>query len=177
MPKPPRGGFGGRFAVILSGELIQSLFHFVLNIALVRTLSQQDYGFFAIIFVCGAIALTYARAGVAVPATSFIARAQGRLSERAFDALFGTAAFVLCVAIMLIVSVVLLPVVGAARGLPAPSSRSTPSGATSGSFCWRGRRLASPGSATSSMQTVGIGSILYCTSGWTMSRPRMPSSP
>ncbi len=41
VPKPPRGGFGGRFAVILSGELIQSLFHFVLNIALVRTLSQR----------------------------------------------------------------------------------------------------------------------------------------
>ncbi len=108
-----RGGFGGRFAVVLSGELIQSLFHFVLNIALVRSLSQQDYGFFAIIFVCGAIALTYARAGVAVPATSFIARAQGRLSERAFDALFGTAAFVLCLAIMLIVSLALLPIIGA----------------------------------------------------------------
>ena len=108
-----RGGFGGRFAVVLSGELIQSLFHFVLNIALVRSLSQQDYGFFAIIFVCGAIALTYARAGVAVPATSFIARARGRLSERAFDALFGTAAFLLCLAIMLVVSLALLPVIGA----------------------------------------------------------------
>lgn len=37
-----RAGLSGRFAVILSGELIQSLFHFALNILLVRELGAQD---------------------------------------------------------------------------------------------------------------------------------------
>jgi O-antigen/teichoic acid export membrane protein len=164
-PSAARGGFGGRFAVVLSGELIQSLFHFVLNIALVRTLSQQDYGFFAIIFVVGAIALTYARAGVAVPATTFIARAQGRLSERAFDALFGTAAFVLALAVMLVVSMALLPIIGAGAWA---------AGSFVALYAFRSYQrivlLARKAPRIAGLSdlvyaAVGIGSILYCTLG------------
>jgi hypothetical protein len=60
---------GSRFAVILSGELVQSLFHFMLNIVLVRELGARDYGLFAIVFTVGAVGVTYIRALVAVPAT------------------------------------------------------------------------------------------------------------
>ncbi len=107
-PAPAQGSnFGGRFAVILSGEVIQSLFHFVLNIALVRALSQQDYGYFAIIFVCGAIGITYIRAAVAVPATSFLARARTEKAARAYDALFGTAALLVACAMTALLCLVL----------------------------------------------------------------------
>ncbi len=107
------GGFGSRFAVILSGELVQALFHFVLNIALVRSLSQQDYGLFAMVFVCGAVAITYIRSVVAVPATMFIARMVGRPGAKAFDSVFGTAALAMSLGLGLIATAALFPVMGA----------------------------------------------------------------
>lgn len=106
-------GFGSRFAVILSGELVQALFHFVLNIVLVRMLSQQDYGLFAMVFVCGAVGITYIRAVVAVPATLFIARSFGRPGARAYDSVFGTGALAMSLGLGLVAAAALFPVMGA----------------------------------------------------------------
>lgn len=114
----PRGGFGSRFALILSGELVQALFHFVLNIVLVRVLSQADYGLFAMVFVCGAVGITYIRAVVAVPATMFIAPCHGRPAARAYDSLFGTGAVALSLASGGLAAACLVPALGAA-GLAA----------------------------------------------------------
>lgn len=118
-PPAARGGFGGRFAVILSGELIQSLFHFALNIALVRILSQHDYGLFAIVFTGGAVGLAYIRALVAVPATLHIARSLGRPAERGYDVVFGSGALALCLGMAALALALLIPVMGVAGALGA----------------------------------------------------------
>ena len=78
--------------MILSGELIQSLFHFVLNILLVRELDAHDYGLFAIVFTVGAVGITYIRALVAVPATLHLARSLGRPAALGYDVMFGSGA-------------------------------------------------------------------------------------
>ncbi len=111
-PTVARAGFGGRFAVILSGELIQSLFHFVLNIVLVRTLTQHDYGLFAIVFTSGAVGLAYIRALVAVPATLFLARSLGRPAERGYDVVFGSGALVVALGMALLAVALLVPAMG-----------------------------------------------------------------
>lgn len=102
----------GRFAIILSGELLQSLFHFGLNILLVRELSAHDYGLFAIVFTVGAVGITYIRALVAVPATLHLARSLGRPAARGYDVMFGSGAALVSVAMALAVGVALVPVIG-----------------------------------------------------------------
>ncbi|WP_375457164.1 lipopolysaccharide biosynthesis protein [uncultured Methylobacterium sp.] len=111
---PDLGRFGRRFAVILSGELIQSLFHFVLNIALVRELGTHDYGLFAIVFTVGAVGVTYIRALVAVPATLFLARSLGRPAERGYAVVFGSGAALIALVMAAAVAVLLAPAIGLA---------------------------------------------------------------
>ncbi|CAA2158024.1 hypothetical protein MBRA_03371 [Methylobacterium brachiatum] len=107
-----RAGLSGRFAVILSGELIQSLFHFALNILLVRELGAHDYGLFAIVFTVGAVGITYIRALVAVPATLHLARSLGRPAALGYDVMFGSGAALVSVLMALATSVALIPVIG-----------------------------------------------------------------
>ena len=111
---PDFGRFVRRFAVILSGELIQSLFHFVLNIVLVRELGAHGYGLFAIVFTIGAVGVTYIRALVAVPATLFLSRSLGRPAERGHDAVFGSGATAIALLMAAAVSVGLAPAIGGA---------------------------------------------------------------
>ena len=54
------------FALSLGGEGVQSGFHFILNLALIRLLSPYDFGIFAIAFVIGGIAIAYGNALVTV---------------------------------------------------------------------------------------------------------------
>ena len=107
-----RAGLSGRFAVILSGELIQSLFHFALNILLVRELGAHDYGLFAIVFTVGAVGITYIRALVAVPATLHLARSLGRPAALGYDVMFGSGAALVSVLMALATIVALVPVIG-----------------------------------------------------------------
>lgn len=109
-PKP--GGLSARFAVILSGELIQSLFHFAVNVALVRELSAHDYGLFAIVFTVGGIGITYIRSMVAVPATLFLSRSLGRAAELGHDATFGAAATLVATGMGALVAAFLVPELG-----------------------------------------------------------------
>ena len=101
-----------RFALVLSGELIQSLFHFVLNILLVRELSTRDYGLFAIVFTVGAVGITYIRALVAVPATLHLTRSFGRPAARGYDVMFGSGAALVSTLMALAVGLALVPVIG-----------------------------------------------------------------
>lgn len=105
-------GFGGRFAVVLSGELVQSVFHFVLNIVLVRTLSAYDYGLFAMVFTAGAVGIAYVRATAAVPATLKIAHSLGRPAARGYDVLFGSVAVMTTLALGALATAALWPVIG-----------------------------------------------------------------
>jgi O-antigen/teichoic acid export membrane protein len=101
-----------RFGLILSGELIQSLFHFVLNIVLVRELSAHDYGLFAIVFAIGAVGITYVRALVAVPATLLLTRSHGRPAARGYNVMFGSGGAVVSALMAAFVTVALVPVIG-----------------------------------------------------------------
>jgi O-antigen/teichoic acid export membrane protein len=63
---------GGRYLSRLAGEGVQSVFHFTLNIVLIRTLSPYDYGAFSIIFMIAATAVLFSDALFAIPATVYI---------------------------------------------------------------------------------------------------------
>ena len=91
--------FARRFALMLSGEVMQSIFHFAFNIWLVQALSARDYGIFAAVLLIGGLALTYVRALVGVPASLFIPPALGRRAALALDVSFGSAALALSVLI------------------------------------------------------------------------------
>jgi O-antigen/teichoic acid export membrane protein len=93
---------GRNFLLSLSGEGVQSGFHFVLNLLLIRVLPAYDFGVFAIVFVLGGISLTYGNALISVPATIELARQK---SARAFDYLdvvFGSVALLISIAIAIV---------------------------------------------------------------------------
>lgn len=104
--------FGSRFAMILSGEMIQSLFHFVLNVLLARKLSAHDYGLFAIVFTLGAVGVTYIRALMAVPATLYLARSLGRPAARGYAVMFGAGAAAVSGIMAFLVGTALVPMIG-----------------------------------------------------------------
>lgn len=102
-----------RFALMLGGEVLQSLFHLGLNLALVRALSAHDYGLFAMVFGIGAIALTFVRAVAGVPAATFIPQARSAEAARADAVSFGTGAVVASLALGLVTALAFAPFVGA----------------------------------------------------------------
>ena len=91
----PQFGFIKRFVGMVSGEAMQSAFHFALNVALVQIMSAADYGVFAIILVIGGVGLTYIRAFCAMPVSIWIGRSRSRSRALAYDVSFGSAALVL----------------------------------------------------------------------------------
>ncbi|KOX51264.1 membrane protein, partial [Streptomyces purpurogeneiscleroticus] len=98
--------------MILSGEMIQSLFHFVLNVLLARKLGAHDYGLFAIVFTLGAVGVTYIRALMAVPATLYLARSLGRPAARGYAVMFGSGAAAVSGIMAFLVGTALVPVIG-----------------------------------------------------------------
>jgi O-antigen/teichoic acid export membrane protein len=85
-----------RYLLSLSGEWLQSGFHFILNLVLIRLLSAYDYGVFAIIFILGGIALTYGNALVSVPATVHIPRLKSAGAVNFQDVVLGSVALAIC---------------------------------------------------------------------------------
>lgn len=106
VPAPWRA-IGGRFALTLGGEIVQSAFHFALNVALARTLPAEDYGIFAIVMLIGGICLTYVRALVGMPVTLLISHRRGSRAARAIEAAFGAAAAVLAATMAVAVALLL----------------------------------------------------------------------
>lgn len=111
--RPDLHRLAARFAVMLGGEVLQSLFHLGLNLALVRVLSAHGYGLFAIVFGLGAVALTFVRAMAGVPAATFIPQARSPRAARACAVSFGTGALALCLALWLGIAAAFAPFVGA----------------------------------------------------------------
>jgi O-antigen/teichoic acid export membrane protein len=97
-------GLARRFAFGLAGEGMQSAFHFLVNLALMRMLPASEYGLFAIVFTLGSLALTYASALVATPAAILIPRCRGRMTADLHDVVLGSAALVLSLAACLLVA-------------------------------------------------------------------------
>jgi O-antigen/teichoic acid export membrane protein len=80
------------FVLSLGGEGVQSGFHFILNLALIRLLSAYDFGIFAIAFVIGGIAHAYGNAIVSVPAAVQIPRLKSPGAANYQDVMFGSIA-------------------------------------------------------------------------------------
>src|ERR1041385_8695483 len=103
---------GRNFLLSLGGEGLQSGFHFILNLSLIRLLSPHDFGVFAIAFVLGGISLTYGNALVSTPAAVLIPRLKSRGAVDFQDVVFGSIALMISVGIATIVSVGLWLAVG-----------------------------------------------------------------
>lgn len=95
---------GRNFLLSLGGEGLQSGFHFVLNVVLIRLLSPHDFGVFAIAFVLGGISLTYGNALVTTPAAVLIPRLKTTHAANFQEVLFGSVALVISVLIAIIVA-------------------------------------------------------------------------
>jgi O-antigen/teichoic acid export membrane protein len=86
--------FARNFVLSLGGEGVQSGFHFVLNLVLIRLLSPYDFGIFAIAFVIGGIAIAYGNATVSVPAAVHMPRLKSPGAVDYQDVMFGSLALV-----------------------------------------------------------------------------------
>ena len=104
------------FILSLGGEGLQSGFHFVLSLILIRILTIYDFGLFAIVLVLGGIALGYGNALVSVPVTIHIPRFRSVGAAHFQDVVFSS--------IALLVSVWFLSV-GMGRTSTNPSENST----------------------------------------------------
>jgi O-antigen/teichoic acid export membrane protein len=98
---------GRNFLLSLGGEGLQSGFHFVLTLVLIRLLSLHDFGIFAIAFVLGGIALTYGNAFVTVPATVRLARMKSRGAIDYLDVVFGSIALLVAIAAAILAALAL----------------------------------------------------------------------
>ena len=103
---------GRNFLLSLSGEGVQSGFHFALNLLLIRLLSAYDFGVFAIVFVLGGISLTYGNALISVPATIELARQKSVRGFDYLDTVFGTVAFLISIGIAIITAIGLWLTIG-----------------------------------------------------------------
>lgn len=96
-----------RLTLMLSGEAIQSGFHFALSIVLLQVLSARDFGVFSIVMVVGGLGLTYVRALTAMPATVLMGRSRTTSAVDAYDVTFGSAAVILSILIAFCVDLLL----------------------------------------------------------------------
>jgi O-antigen/teichoic acid export membrane protein len=103
---------GRNFLLSLGGEGLQSGFHFILNLSLIRLLSPHDFGVFAIAFVLGGISLTYGNALVSTPAAVLIPRLKSRGAVDFQDVVFGSIALMISAGIAIIVTAGLWLAVG-----------------------------------------------------------------
>jgi D-aspartate ligase len=94
---------GRNFLLSLGGEGLQSGFHFILTLILIRVLSAHDFGIFAIAFILGGISLTYGNALVSTPATMPMSRLKSPGAVDFQDVAFGSMALVISAGIAVIV--------------------------------------------------------------------------
>jgi len=95
---------GRKYAFSLGGEALQSGFHFVLNLLLIRELTAYDYGVFAIVFILGGVSITYGNALVSIPANIRIARLRSPRAVAFLDVAFGSVALSICLGVAVIVA-------------------------------------------------------------------------
>src|ERR1043166_7442974 len=95
---------GRKYALSLGGEALQSGFHFLLNLLLLRELTAYDFGVFAIVFILGGISIMYGNALVSIPANIRIARLRSPRAVAFLDVAIGSVALAICLAVAVIVA-------------------------------------------------------------------------
>lgn len=100
------------FFLSLGGEGVQSGFHFILNLILIRLLAPYEFGVFAIAFVLGGIGLSYGNALVTVPAVVQMARMKSRKAVDFLDVAFGSIAMLYASVIGILVALGLFLTLG-----------------------------------------------------------------
>src|SRR5215470_5556541 len=95
---------GRKYALSLGGEALQSGFHFILNLLLIRELTAYDYGVFAVVFILGGISITYGNALVSIPANIRIAQQRSPRTVAFLDVAFGSIALSICLGVAVIVA-------------------------------------------------------------------------
>jgi len=95
---------GRKYALSFGGEALQSGFHFILNLLLIRELTAYDYGVFAIVFILGGISITYGNALVSIPANIRIARLRSPRGVAFLDVAFGSVALTISLGVAVIVA-------------------------------------------------------------------------
>ncbi|MGZ6244139.1 MAG: hypothetical protein ACXWN9_16360 [Candidatus Binataceae bacterium] len=106
----------------LGGEGLQSGFHFVLNLTLIRLLSTYEFGSFAIAFTLGAVALNYMNALVSIPATVLMARLKRPGAVNYQDVVFGSVALAISAAMGVAIGLGLWLAIGHAAAALAASA-------------------------------------------------------
>lgn len=81
-----------RFVLGLAGEGVQSAFHLLVNLVLMRSLTAYGYGLFALVFMAGSLAVTYSNAMVAIPAAVYLPRLRSPGAARFQEVVFGAVA-------------------------------------------------------------------------------------
>lgn len=149
--------FGRKYLLSLGGEGLQSGFHFVLNLLLIRELTAYDYGVFAIVFILGGISVTYGNALVSIPANVHIARLKSPGAVNFQDVAFGSVALAVCCGMAAIV------VVGLWLTIDRPGE-SLAGGAFVGMWTLR-NHVRSAMFARQQISTVALSDISYTAAG------------
>ena len=95
---------GRNYLLSLGGEILQSGFHFILNLVLIWALTAYEYGIFAIVLILGGISLTYGNALVSVPAAVHIPKLKSPGAINFQDVVFSSFAVAISVALAAIVA-------------------------------------------------------------------------
>lgn len=98
---------GRNYLLSLTGEGLQSGFHFVLNLVLIRALTAYDYGLFGIIFVLGGIALSYGNALASIPASVHMPKLKNVSAVRFQEVVFGSVAVGISITFTVAIAVIL----------------------------------------------------------------------
>lgn len=94
-----------RYFLILGGEAGVSVFHFLLNVKLIRTLAPADYAVFGILFLAAAVVALYMGAFSSVPLTVHVPKAKTQRQAALLEVVFGLVALGVTVVTFVSVSV------------------------------------------------------------------------
>lgn len=89
---PSAFGMIRRYLLILGGEAGVSVFHFLLNVKLIRTLEPTDYAVFGILFLAAAVVALYMGAFSSVPLTVHVPKATTKRQAALLEVVFGVVA-------------------------------------------------------------------------------------
>lgn len=98
---PLRAMFPVSYGLVLAGEGIQSAFHFGLNVVLMNTLSAQDFGVFAILFMMGALSVQLMNGLLSDPSKIHISQSSPGAAE-ALQIGFTATAIAVCTTLTLV---------------------------------------------------------------------------
>lgn len=91
-----------RFLLALGGEALQSGLHFALNLALIRSLTKEDYGLFASVFLLAGWAVSLGNAAASTHVAVRLPRASTWAQKRLTEAVFASVSLYLSLALLVL---------------------------------------------------------------------------